>query len=156
METPESVEAKLSRMLIPRGFSGRGMAECELLIDQLAAESPSAKPDRRPWLWAGGLAASVALAIGLALGLPDDAVPPLALVDGAAAEIEELFLISESEGVVSAQVAGERLSEEDGSLLQPWQVQVVSEERFRDEQTGEEIRVWQPREEIVLVPVSTF
>ncbi|MCU0797955.1 MAG: hypothetical protein MUF31_18695 [Akkermansiaceae bacterium] len=154
METPESIESKLERMLIPRGFSERGMAECESLIDELAAESGVTGRDLRPWVWAGGLAAAVALAAGLAwqwqpaTGLP--------LTDLAAADTEELSLVSETEGVVSAELAGERLSEADGSLLEPWQIQVVSEERFRDEQTGEEIRVWQPREELVLVPVSSF
>ena len=154
METPESIEAKLGRLLIPRGFSDRGRDACDSLIDELAASAPEARRDWRPFVWLGGLAAVLAMTFSLMVDF--GASRPGVQAASGPDEPNGLALLSETEGVVSAEVAGERLSESDGSLFEPWQIRVVAEERFRDEETGEEIRVWQPREELVLVPVSTF
>ncbi|BCX46455.1 hypothetical protein HAHE_03630 [Haloferula helveola] len=151
METPEQIERALMERLVPRGFSDRGAASLDELIDELADETPA--PGQRRTLW-WGAAAAVALTAGVSWGVwprVPESVPVVGM--GGLAEVE---LLSESVGVVSTEADDRLLTDSDGSLLQAWNVTVVNEELFRDEQTGHEVRVIQPRDELVLIPVTAF
>lgn len=150
MQTAEEVEKALAERLIPRGFSERGGRELEALIDDLAAEEA---PERRSaWpIW--GAAAALAFVGSIAWWASPD-TPQDLMVSGLPAE--ELELLSESVGVVTAEPDAELRSDSEGNLLRAWHVHVVSEERFRDAETGHEVRVVQPSDELVLLPVSTF
>lgn len=150
MQTPEEIEKALAERLIPRGFSERGERELEALIDDLAAEE---RPTRRSaWpIWGAAAAVAFAGAVGwwASPKTPQDRMA----FDPA---VEELELISESIGVVTAEPDVELRSDDEGNLLRAWHLHVVSEERFRDAETGHEVRVVQPSDELVLLPVSTF
>lgn len=152
METPESMERMLRQRLVPRGFTDRGMSGMEALIDGLAGvEGGGRKKSRKPWMF--GIAASLAMAAVISWSVSR-------MGDEAVAEIAALgpvvSLVSESEAVVAAEKADAYLSDDDGTLLQGWYVEVLSEEMFHDGETGEVVKVRQPRDELVLVPVSTF
>lgn len=150
MQTPEEIEKVLAERLIPRGFSERGERELEALIDELAAEE--GPPRRNVWpIW--GAAAVVAFAGSIAWWASPETRRDLMAFDPA---VEELELISESIGVVTAEPDVELRSDDEGNLLRAWHLHVVSEERFRDAETGHEVRVVQPSDELVLLPVSTF
>ncbi|MCH7228102.1 hypothetical protein [Haloferula sp. A504] len=150
MQTPEEIEKALAERLIPRGFSERGGRELEALIDDLAAEEDPRRRSAWP-IW--GAAAAVAFVGSIAWwASPETAQDRMAFEPAG----EELELISESVGVVTAEPDAELRSDDEGNLLRAWHVHVVSEERFRDAETGHEVRVVQPSDELVLLPVSTF
>lgn len=152
MQTPEEVERALAERLMPRGFSEKGGRELESLIDELAAgEDDQGEPRRRGWFWGAAAAAAVMVPV---MWWPTKA-PAEQLV---AADVpgEEIELLSESIGVVAAEADEDLMSDADGSLMRAYHLSVVSEERFRDVETGHEVRVVRPSDELVLVPVSNF
>ncbi|MGB1128879.1 MAG: hypothetical protein ACPG4K_02420, partial [Haloferula sp.] len=101
----------------------------------------------------GSAAAGIALAFALTwLNAPEKPEPVAAISTG----VELVSLVSEEEGVVAAEADEELLADSDGRLMRAWHVQVVNQERFVDPQTGHEITVVQPRDELVLMPVSAF
>lgn len=155
MEAFEVMERRLERSLTPRGFSEAGMASIEEMLDELSGETP-----RRTlfnghglrWI-SGSAAAGVALAFGLTwLNSPEIAEPVAAVSTG----IVPVSLVAEEEGVVAAEADEELVVGSDGQLMRAWHLQVVNQERFLDPQTGHEVTVVHPRDEMVLMPVSAF
>lgn len=155
MEAPEEIELRLQRALSPRGFSTEGMEAIEEMLDVLAVESDQrASFSGHRWAWlSGSVAAGVALAFGITW--MNSGVEPL-VTDQFFQHIEPVSLVSEEEGVVSAEVESGLFSDRDGNLMRAWHVQVVNQERFHDPQTGHEVTVVRPRDEVVLMPVSSF
>ncbi|MGE9270413.1 MAG: hypothetical protein ACQKBU_06380 [Verrucomicrobiales bacterium] len=158
METPDQIESKLEKLLVPRGFSEQGAASIETLFDDLAGEGELvhdvSTKRARGWWWLGSAAAGVCLALKLTVSAPSSElfVERVPEVD----YVEPVALVSESEGVVSAEPELDYVTDAEGNLMQAWNVQVVSEEKFHDPETGYEVRVVCPREEILLMPVSSF
>lgn len=151
MEARDPIELALER-LIPSGFSDEGAAALDSLIDELAAEdAPQTSWRRLFYLGAGTAAAGITVVLGLAF-----ANDPIVEFEQVEWDDSELLLVAELEGVISAERDEAWVADEDGSLHQAWRMQVVSEERFHDAQTGSEVRVLHPREEIVLMPVTAF
>ncbi len=154
MDRLELVERSLER-LVPRGFSAEGEASLMGLIDELAGESSeSAAAPRWGALlgWTGGLAAALAVGAGLVFS-GDERIQPTPLTGVEDMGIE---LMAEAEGVVFAEPESDLRSDNDGDLHQAWHVQVVNEERIRDVRTGYEVRITRPRDELVLLPVTSF
>jgi hypothetical protein len=77
---------------------------------------------------------------------------PLAGEDAAESGIE---LIRQTERVEDAEPEG-WLSETDGVAHRAWRVRVIDEDRVRDVETGYEVTVSRPREEVILMPVTAF
>jgi hypothetical protein len=67
----------------------------------------------------------------------------------------DVVLIGSSEFVEDA-VPEDWMSETDGVPHQAWRVRVVDQERLRDVETGYEVLVSRPREEVRLMPVTSF
>jgi len=163
MESPEDIEKALSR-LMPAAISEEGKRSLDELIDGLAAgESPLSKREisRRPslssWPWAGGIAAAAA-AVVVALNWPAAApVAPEASIarNRLPAETRGIVLLRQSERVEDAEPQP-WLSETDGVAHRAWRVRVIDEERLRDNETGYEVLVSRPREEVILMPVTVF
>ena len=166
MQTPDSIEAALSR-LMPPALSDSGQRSIEAMLDELAVTAPSAAAIRRRrvrglWLFIPtGIAAALAAIAGLALQ-PEPGPAPVAAADpvpAATAVAEEpapgLVLVSESSRV-------EQLSDEglvgnpDGEAMRAVRCRVVDANTFRDEETGIVVQVTEPREETILMPVSIF
>lgn len=154
METPDSIERALAR-LVPGAIGDEALASMFETIDGLAAEEPGPRIRKRviAGVFAGGLAASLAMA---AAWWQWNAVPPEVVAGAVADEAPAVVLIEESARVLSAEEDQDLLAEADGSVHRMWRVEVVNEERFHDEETGSEIRVTQPRDEFVLIPVTAF
>ena len=72
-----------------------------------------------------------------------------------AAASEGLVLIGSSE-VVEEAVPEDWMSESDGVPHRAWRVRLVDQERLRDVETGLEVLVSRPREEVRLMPVTSF
>lgn len=150
MRTPDDIERMLGERLIPRGFSERGARDIEAAIDELAAADPPSRRGR--WI----IAAAAALAAAATLAMWPSAPAPRGEPVAAASPAGEVELLSESVGVLSVEPDDALRSDAEGNLLRAWHVRVVSEERFRDAETGHEVRVVRPSDELVLLPVSTF
>ena len=65
------------------------------------------------------------------------------------------MLIRQTERVEDAAPEG-WLSETDGVAHRAWRVRVIDEDRVRDVETGYEVTVSRPREEVILMPVTAF
>lgn len=152
MDTADSVEKALER-LMPRGMSEAGFKGLESMIDELAADAPARKPDwLRIGVWTtGGMAAALALGFGLMAGAPVAPSAQPLVVNPPVVE-----LLSQVEGVVRVHPVVDLVTESDGSLHRSWRMEVVNEELFHDAETGQQVRVVRPRDEIVTMPVTSF
>jgi hypothetical protein len=89
---------------------------------------------------------------------PGGFVPPSSLADADPAPVEEkedFVVLAQSQLVESAEPEG-WTSEADGVTHRAWRVRVVNQERVKDVETGYEVLVSQPQEEVILQPVDTF
>ncbi|MGB6221588.1 hypothetical protein [Haloferula sp.] len=155
METPESIERMLERRLTPSAFSVEGSLALESLIDELAGGSPATSPKWGRY-FSGAAAAALVMFAAIAVSIPSGEVAPVVAMDGLFAEPLDVVLLEDKEGVVSAEENEALVTDADGTLHRAWHVHVVSEERFHDEQSGQEVRVVHPRDELVLMPVTSF
>lgn len=160
MESPEDLEKALAR-LMPSAISGKGQRSMEDLIDCLAAGETVATvlPEKKAgrWSWLGGIGAAAA-AVVIALNLPQREVPAVVEISAtpeSAAPKSGVVLIGQSE-VVEEAVPEDWMSEADGVPHRAWRVRVVDQERLRDLETGYEVLVTRPREEVRLMPVTSF
>lgn len=152
MHDRDSVETILAR-LMPPALSVAGQHEIEALLDELAgpveAPRPSASSARR-WIIGAGMAATIAMILAVPR-LLSPAATPAAL----AADAPEFLLVSESDRIESMTDEGWR-EVPDGSAMRAMRVRVVEENSLFDEETGIVMRVSQPREELLLMPISAF
>lgn len=156
MHDHKSVEDVLAR-LMPPALSVDGEREIEAMIDELAGtqEHPQS-------LWAkhwtrvavtGGIAA--ALAAALLVFQHQRHAPPVAERAPAAGPSSEFFLVSES-GRVENMIDEGWSDTPDGSAMRTLRLRVVEESNLRDEATGIVMKISQPREELLFMPVSAF
>jgi hypothetical protein len=165
MESPEDIEKALAR-LIPSAISEKGQRSMEDLIDSLAAGEtvaeelpPVKKSSRVPWFAFGGIGAAAA-AVVVAFSLPQKGAPTVAKNAPVPAKEEGaskdgLVLVGSTEVVENA-VPEDWMSETNGVPHRAWRVRVVDQERLRDAETGYEVLISRPREEVRLMPVTSF
>lgn len=147
MHDNQSVETILAR-LMPPALSVNGQHDIEAMLDELAG--PVNQPSTRSWsrwIIGGGIAASLAAA----LAIPRLTSPPAAV----AVATPEILLVGESDRVESMTDEGWR-EIPDGSTMRAMRVRVVEENSFLDEETGIVMRVSEPREELLLMPITAF
>lgn len=160
MQTPDSIEAALAR-LMPPALSESGQRSIEAMLDELAGATPVV---RRPWSFTlrpvlialpTGIAA--ALVAWLSLVPRQPAAPPLvAKPTTVTAELpSRLLLVRESDRVETVADAG-WLGDPDGDAMTAVRVRVVEANTFRDEESGIVVQVSDPRDEVILTPVSVF
>jgi hypothetical protein len=156
MQTPDAVEAILVR-LMPPALSDAGQRNIENMLDELMVEAPPvitvpvAKP-RLGW-WLGGIAAAGILAAWL---MPLGTRPGSAPVAAAPAVTgPEVVLIGESGRIESMTDEGWQ-EDTDGAAMQAMRLNVVEEDSILDEETGIVMKISEPREEILLMPVNSF
>jgi len=173
--TPEInlLEERLRASLMPPALSGNATAAIHSMLEELAAECPPAmaRPVRRSrWFPVLSAMAALLLAAAIVLGLmaPETDRPVAAPLAEAAAVA---MIADESE---TMEVPGARwvlvdestrlewvaddgwLAAPDGGTMRAMRVQVVDENRIFDEESGMIVSISEPREETVLMPVSTF
>jgi hypothetical protein len=151
------VETILAR-LIPSALSENGQEEIETMLDDLAANRADTVKGERGfprsfWMLGSGIAAAAA-GVLLVFQAPGTEAPapvvatPLEAPSG-------LVLVSESDRIES--MVDEGWSEDgDGLAMRSLRMNVVEESRFLDEETGIVMQFSQPREEVLLMPVSAF
>jgi len=155
MESPEEIEKALSR-LMPAALSENGQRSLDELIDGLTAgegQAPLPRVAGFPWGWVAGLGAAAA-AVVLALSFPAT-TPAVPVAVAPAVPDVGIVRIGQSERVETA-VPEDWMSESDGVAHRAWRVRVVDEERLHDVETGYEVLVSRPREQVVLMPVTAF
>ncbi len=159
MQTPDSIEAALSR-LMPPALSESGQRSIEAMLDELAAAAPAAaSPGFKLRLLAVPLGIAAALVAWLSLA-PRDALAPavatVAIARPAAGEpASRLLLVRESGRVESVSDEG-WMSDPDGEAMAAVRVRVVEANTFEDEDSGIVVQVSDPRDEVILTPVSVF
>jgi hypothetical protein len=160
MHKPDPVETILAR-LMPPALSEEGQREIAAMIDELAGEpetlaKPMARivPFRRPAVAAGIAAAIVAAAVAWPLVFPPSRIPVAAASPAPEAE-PGIFVMSESGSIRSVSDEGWQ-EDADGSTMRALRLDVVEENDLFDEETGIVMQVSEPREEILLMPVSAF
>ncbi|MGC4013273.1 MAG: hypothetical protein QM755_01975 [Luteolibacter sp.] len=158
MQTPDPIEAALAR-LMPTAMSVSGQRSIEDMLDGLAAEMPSAKVI--PWYRRPAFGFSAAAAIAGLLAIPAVMHPSGASTGRVIAESAQpatpkgLQLLAESDRIESLSDEG-WVASPDGSAMQAVRVRSVGENTFKDRETGYTVRVSEPREETLLMPVSSF
>ena len=161
MQTPDSIEAALSR-LMPPALSESGQRSIEAMLDELAAAAPVVSRPRfklRVVVVTVPLGIAAALVAWLSLAPREATVPPatsIAITQPAAAEpASRLLLVRESGRVESVSDEG-WMSDPDGEAMAAVRVRVVEANTFQDEDSGIVVQVSDPRDEVILTPVSVF
>ena len=160
MHKPEEIEAILGR-LMPPALSEGAQSEIEEMLDDLAGDTiavPGGAASPRPWRWrmiASGIAAAGLAGIFVFPSAPTSSESPVAAAMADEILPAELTLVGESDRVESMVDEGWR-EDSDGSAMRSMRLNVIEENRFLDEETGIVMTLSQPREEILLMPISTF
>ena len=160
MPAPNPIEATLAR-LMPPALSESGQRAIEAMLDELAAATPLAVPlGPRKQHWVRrftlplGIAASLAALLALVPHHPPGA-QPLTMQRPAVEKGSGLVLISESDRIEEMSDEG-WVADPDGAAMQAVRVRVVEANTLRDEATGIVVQVSDPREEMILTPVTVF
>ena len=156
MHDSHSVETILAR-LMPSALSENGQREIEAMIDELAANSQESSPSGHPWfrrIAVGGIAAA-GVAAALVFPMIQHPAAPATAEAPAASSAPGFVLVGESDRVESMTDEG-WLENQDGSTMQATRFSVVEENTLRDVETGMVISISEPREEILLMPISAF
>lgn len=151
MHDLDAVEAALGR-LMPPALRQDFQADLDEMIDELAAGSP-ARPHSwsSRWLVTGGIAAAVA---GLCAIF--SVFQPSALVAVLPRELPlGVVLVSQSGRIESMTDEGWQ-EDADGYAMHAVRLNVIEENEVRDEETGMLVQISQPREELLLSPISAF
>jgi len=161
MQAPDPIETILAR-LMPPALSQSGQRSIEAMLDELVAATPrhSSPGPLKPW-WVRrftlpfGIAA--ALAALLALGPRSAQVTPALAMHHPAADNKGsgLVLVSESDRIEAMSDEG-WVADPDGTAMQAVRVRVVEANTLRDEETGIVVQVSDPRDEMILTPVTMF
>jgi hypothetical protein len=152
MHDIDSVESILAR-LMPPALSVTGQHEIEAMLDELAGPVPVTQTSLRSWrrwIIGGGLAAALAAVFAIPR-LIEPATPETVTTN----TIPEFLLVGESDRVESMTDEG-WCEIPDGSAMRAMRVRVVEENSLFDEETGIVMQVSQPREELLLMPISAF
>jgi hypothetical protein len=166
MQTPDSIEAALAR-LMPPALSESGQRSIEAMLDELAGVAPAAAGHRalfqlRP--------VTIAIPVGLAAALvawfswapqrqpaapPQAAAASVAVAPAAAEPESRLLLVRESDQIETLADEG-WMGDPDGDAMAAVRFRVIEANTFQDEESGIVVQVSDPREEVVLTPVSVF
>ncbi|MEO0018363.1 MAG: hypothetical protein RLZZ522_1646 [Verrucomicrobiota bacterium] len=161
MQTPDLIEAALSR-LMPPALSESGQRSIEAMLDELAAAAPAAA---RPRFKLSLVALAVPLGIAAALvawfslaprEVPAPVVATLAITPPVAVESASRLLLVREFGRVESVSDEGWMSDPDGEAMAAVRVRVVEANTFQDEDSGIVVQVSDPRDEVILTPVSVF
>ncbi len=162
MHKPDPVESILAR-LMPPAMSESGMREIEAMIDDLAEETlageNTAPRTRHIFAKRAGVFGSIAAA-GVAAALIFQLIhTPASSSGNIVSKVKEtpgeVVLVGETDRVESMTDEGWR-EDSDGSAMRAMRLNLVEENSLLDEETGIVMKISQPREEYLLMPVSAF
>lgn len=150
----EDIEKALLR-LMPVAVNQDAQDRMDLMLDELAANEELVRFDFRKsvkWLAGGGIAA--AFSLGVYFTLPHEETEGSPVSEQTDRQPDLVFL-SESDRVEGFSDEG-LFVDTGGSAVRKVSIRVVGESRIRDEETGIVVMLTEPREEMYMVPVSTF
>lgn len=159
LEPYSEIEDALMR-LMPVGLGEGVQSEIESQLNELCGDADFAEADapmvRFPrWIAASGIAA--ALLIGFALYPWVEKSGGDAVSGGSALANDDPSVVTLNEAERVEQVSDEGLFvDSGGSAVRKVRVRVVGESKLLDEESGIVVTLSEPREEMYLVPVSTF
>ena len=152
-----AVERQLGR-LVPVPLSHRAARDLDELIDTLAASRNPRLRTTTPWR-ALALTSAAAVVVGALSGwLAMAARPPARPATDARRPVPAapgIELVGLTNRLGEAEDGG-ILADDDGTVHQVLLYHGVEEQLVRDARSGVTVRVTEPREEMVLVPVSSF
>jgi hypothetical protein len=146
----DEMEKALMR-LMPAALSDSAQAVIEDRLDELADGGEVVRHDFSRWAkWLGGMAAAAAIGIFASTAGSRNTAPlaDTGLEDG-------MVVITELDRVENVHDEG-LFVDAGGSAVRKMRVRVIGESRIRDAETGIEVTLTEPREEMYLMPVSTF
>jgi hypothetical protein len=156
MPAPDSIEQALKR-LMPVGLSETGQQSIDEMLDRLIGEDPVFQEEGRnrkirtlAFFGGLGIAAAFFLMMAVPTSLNSDRVEISEPVVG-----EKIVLMGESGRVENMTDEG-WVSDPDGSAMEAVRFRVVEQNTLRDEETGIVVQVSEPREELLLFPVTAF
>jgi len=153
MREIDPIEAALAR-LMPVALSDSGERSIHETLDELTADLPVT-----PWQthrnWRIGLGIAAALVVSGFIAWPSLRAPAPAIVSVEEEVASPVEWVSNADRIESLRDEG-RISGTDGDALQAVSVRVVAENTLRDRETGYTLRISEPREELVLMPVTSF
>jgi len=142
---------KALQRLMPTALSDAAQAEMEAQIDGLAGGVGVLRHDfSRLAKWLGGIAAALGIA-ALAFPFGDQEAATIA----GKVENDGMVVIAELDRVENVHDEG-LFVDAGGSAVRKMSVRVVGESRILDEETGIEVTLTEPRNEMYLLPVSAF
>ncbi|MES2661600.1 MAG: hypothetical protein V4689_23480 [Verrucomicrobiota bacterium] len=159
MQAPDPVETILAR-LMPQALSQDCQYELEAMIDDLAGPDADNVVEISPvnwtarWIIGGGIAAAFG-ALCAVFSINEKSSEHQAAVTPAKESSAGLVLVSESDRVESMTDEGWK-EDAYGSAIHAVRLNVVGEDQMRDEETGMVVRISEPREEVLLMPISSF
>ncbi len=159
MQAPDPIEAILGR-LMPPALSQSCEFEIAAMIDELAGPEAEniakipAKAGAKRWLIGGGIAAAIGALCAL-LPMKDRPAGSNGLAQVTQEFASELVLVSESDRVESMTDEGWQ-EDADGAAMHTLRMNLVAENSLRDEASGMVVQLSMPREEILMMPVSSF
>jgi len=172
MEPINSIEEKLAH-LVPPALSQDGQCRMENMIDELAGVdiAVDGKVDemfyvnRRSWIWKAA-AAIVVLAVPVVMIQREEDQP---VEDASLAMVDDALVAGFSEDLSSPMILLKSIKLIDGrendGLIVPgdgtaphyrYRYRVIDEKLVRDPESGVEITLRQPRQEVVTIPVTQF
>jgi hypothetical protein len=147
---PQGEMERALMRLMPVALSDSAQAAMDARINELAGGAVVRHDFSRMVKWLGGIAAAAAVGFfALSPGIRKTA----ALAE--TAPDDGMLVLTESDRVENVRDEG-LFVDAGGSAVRKMRVRVVGESRIRDRETGIEVTLTEPREEMYLVPVSTF
>jgi len=153
MRDLDPIEAALAR-LMPVALSDSGERSIHETLDELAGDLPVDRWQIRRQ-WGIGLGIAAATVVGFFIAWPSLHAPAPAALAMDQESISPVEWVANTDRIESLQDEG-RISGADGDALQAVSVRVVAENTLRDRETGYTLNISEPREELVLMPVTSF
>ncbi|MEO5914260.1 MAG: hypothetical protein ABIS50_08510 [Luteolibacter sp.] len=159
MQAPDPVEAILAR-LMPPALSQDCQYELEAMIDDLTGPEPANVVEisqvnwTARWLIGGGIAAAFG-ALCAVFPIHENTSASQTAVALPKESPSGLVLVSQSDRVESMTDEGWK-EDADGLALHAVRLNVVGENKMRDRETGMVVQISEPREEVLLMPISSF
>ena len=169
MQVPDSVEEMLTR-LMPHAMSQGGQASIEEMLDELMGPEELDEVEKPEQVIASrsaesGFSAKKLIPLGLAAALGALAVvnmngtpeqPAVALVAEMPKTVPAGMVLVGEEDRVEGMTDDGWISDPDGTTMQAVRMRVVQENTMLDKETGMVFQLTEPREELVLIPVTSF
>ena len=157
MQAPDPIETIMAR-LMPPALSQESQTEIDAMIDDLAGPELGnvVEISSKGWLVRGMIGGGIAAAIGALCAvfpLIQRSMQPQITDSTVETPSGGLVFISKSDRIESMTDAGWR-EDSEGSAMHAVRLKAVQESHLRDEESGMLVKISEPRDEIMMMPVE--